>query len=102
MTYQIITRLIITSLILLGDSAAASELRLRGNVDEVTSNSIIQITLSESQDDADYSRNSIFISPTSIQNKATRRYKTLATLIYLHTSSNSHELYHSRAPPASL
>jgi len=102
MYYQIFTRLIITSLILLGDSVAASEIRLRSNVEAVTSDGIVQISQLESHNDIDHSRNPIFISSTSTQSKVTLRYQTLATFVYLHTSSNSYELYHSRAPPASL
>jgi len=102
MTYQIWTRLIITSLILLGDSAAASELRLRSDVAAVTSDSIAQIAKSESHDDVDYSRNPTLNATTSIQNQVTRRCQTLASTVYLYTSSYSFELYHSRAPPASL
>jgi len=102
MTYQIWTRLIIASLILLGDSAAASEIKLRNNIETVTSDSIVQMSQSESHDDTDYSRNPVIKDSSSIQKQVTRKYQTLLTLSYLDTSYYSYELYHSRAPPSPL
>ena len=100
MTYQIWTKLIITSLILLGDSTAASEIRHRNNVEAVTIDSIVQI--SESHDDVDYSHASAIKGSNSIQNQVTRKYQTLLTPVYLDTSSYSYKLYQSRAPPTPL
>ncbi len=102
MTYPIWTRLILTSLILLGDSVAASEIKLRSEVETITSDNIVQITQSESQGDIDYSCDPILNHSTSFQNQIARKHQTLATTVYLHTSSYSYELYHPRAPPASL
>lgn len=102
MTYQIWTRIVVASLILLGDSAIASEISQRNDTEAVVSGNTVQISQPESLDDSDSMWQPLLTGANSIQNKVTHRYQTSTTLANANTNSSEYSLYNSRAPPASF
>jgi len=100
MTYQIWTRIVIASLILLGDSTFASEISQRNAAEAAVNVNTIQISQTESLGDSDSIWQPLFTDASSILNEATLSYQTLTTLVYLNKHSSQYELYNSRAPPA--
>ena len=102
MTHQIWTRIIIASLILLGDVASASEISQRGDIEAITGNSTTLISYSDSIDDSDSTWQPLFASSNIIQIRVTGKYLTLATLVESNTYPTEYNLYNSRAPPASF
>ena len=102
MTYQIWTRIVVAGLILLGDSAVASEISQRSDTEAVVSGSTVQISQPESLDDSDSIWLPLLMGAGSIQDKVTHRYLTSTTLAKANTNSSEYSLYNSRAPPASF
>ena len=97
MKYQIWTRIVVTSLILLGDSALASEINHRS--DAVASGNAVQVYQPELLDDSDSKWQPTFTEANSTQTKANLRYQTLAPIVYSTTYTTKYNLYNPRAPP---
>jgi len=102
MTHQIWTRIIIASLILLGDGALASEISQRSNVETIPGNNTALISYSDAIDNSDPTWHPLFTSSNFKHNRDIKKYQTLATLVGLNTSPTKYKLYHSRAPPVSF
>ena len=102
MTFHVLTRIVITSLILLGDSAIASEINNRCDAEAVISGNSVQASHPESSNDTDSKWQSVLAGASFIQNVAVHRFQTLTTVYCTSTPSFSYGLYHSRAPPVSL
>ena len=99
MTYQIWTRIVVTSLILLGDSALASEISHRSDAEAVASGNTVQVSQAESLDDSDLKWQPTLTDVNSIQTKVNLRYQTLAPVVCSTTYTSKYNLYNPRAPP---
>jgi len=102
MTHQIWTRIVIATLILMGDSALASKISHRSDAEAIASGNTVQVSQSESPDDSDTKWQPVLTDASFIQNKVNLKFQALTTLIHLNAYSSEHNLYNSRAPPASF
>jgi len=102
MMHQIWIRIVVSSLILLGDSALASEIQHRCGDEAVASGNNVQISQPESLDDSNSRWQPLLTGVNSIKSKVNLRYQTLTTLVHSNTYSYKYKLYNSRAPPASF
>ena len=100
MMCQIWIRIVVASLILLGESALASESNHRSDAEAIASGNTVQASQAESLDDSDSRWKPVLTGVNSIQSKVNLRYQTLTTLIHSNTYSYKYKLYNSRAPPA--
>ena len=102
MTFHVLTRIIVTSLILLGDSAIASEINNRCDAEAVFSGNSVQTSHPESSNDTDSKWQPMLAGASFIQNFVVHKFQTLETNYRTSTYSFSYNPYHSRAPPVSL
>jgi len=100
--YQIWTRIIVTSLILLGNTAFASEICHRSDAETLISGSSVQVFQSETQDDSDSTWQLALAGVNSIQSKVNLRYQTLLPRAHSIAYASNYYRYFSRAPPTSL
>jgi len=98
----ILTRIVIAGLILLGDSAIASETNSRSEAEAVISGKIVQASHLESSDDTDSMWQPLFASASAIKNTTAHKFQLITTANLSKTHSFLYDLYHSRAPPVSL
>ena len=102
MTFHVLTRIVVTSLILLGDSVLASEINNRCDTESAISGNSVQTSHPESSNDTDSKSQSVLTSVSFIQDLFVHGFQTLTTDYRTNTYSSSYDLYHSRAPPVSL
>jgi len=99
---HVLTRIIFTSLILLGDSVIASEIDNRCDFEVVISGNSVQASHPESYNDTDPMWQPVHADSSFIQNPVIHCFQILTTDYRTRTYSFSYNLYHSRAPPVSL
>ena len=97
--YQIWTRIVVASLILLGDSALASEINQRSDAEAIASGNTVQVSQAESSDDSGSRWKPIFTGANSIQSKVNLRYQTLAPVVHSIAYTSNYDIYNPRAPP---
>lgn len=97
--YQIWTKIVVASLILLGDSALASEINHRSDVEAVASGNTVQVSQTESLDDSGPRWQPILTGANSIQTKVNHKYKTLAPVVHSIAYTSKYDIYNPRAPP---
>ena len=99
MTPQFWTKIVVTSLIILGDGVYASEINQRANAEAVSNSSIVQISQPDIPDDTKLKSQPVSTGVCSSPAKPHLRYQTLATVTYQVTKKQTYQRYHSRAPP---
>lgn len=99
MMFQIWTIIVVASLILLGDSALASEINHRSDAEAVASGTTVQVSQPESPDDSVSRWQPILTGANSIQTKVNNKYKTLAPVVRSIAYTSKYGIYNPRAPP---
>lgn len=99
MKCQIWTRIVVTSLLLLGDSAFASEINHRSDAEAAASGNTVQVSQPEYLDDIDSEWQPSFTGANSIHTNVSLRYQTLVPVDPSFTYTSIYKLYNPRAPP---